>query len=75
MNHSSSFGYPGSTPSRPGAELRDLIAGQTFGTATHPFGSKVINPNDDSSLAGVAMNTIDFETFMVFDFWLTNERI
>jgi hypothetical protein len=51
------------------------ISGRTFGTQAHPFGRAVKNPNDDLRLASVAFNSIDFESWMVFDFFLTNERI
>jgi hypothetical protein len=49
--------------------------GRTFGTAAHPFGSAVTNPDTDLRLAAFAMNTIDFETGMVFDVWMTNNAI
>jgi hypothetical protein len=60
-----------------GQELsgRMLISGRTFGTQAHPFGRAVKGPNDDLRLASVAFNSIDFESWMVFDFFLTNERI
>ena len=51
------------------------ISGRTFGTQAHPFGRAVKNPNDDLRLASVAFNSIDFESWMVFDFFITNERI
>jgi hypothetical protein len=76
MNHFSSAGYPG-FDAQPGQELtcRASVSGQSFGTGRHPFGDAVTNPDDDLRLGSVAMNTIDFETFMVFDFFLTNERL
>jgi hypothetical protein len=76
MNHTASSGYPG-FDAVPGREVAcdTWIRGQTFGTANHPFGDAVVDPDDDLRLASVAMNTIDFETFMVFDFWLTNKHI
>jgi hypothetical protein len=51
------------------------IGGRTYGTSGHPFGSAVSNASDDLRLAAFAMNTIDVETFMVFDFFMTNEGI
>jgi hypothetical protein len=39
------------------------------------FGSAVTNPNTDLRLASFAMNTIDWETGMVFDVWMTNNAI
>lgn len=76
MNHTASSGFSG-FDAIPGQELscETTILGQTFGTAGHPFGTVVKNPNDDLRLGSVAMNTVDFDTFMVFDFFLTNERI
>jgi hypothetical protein len=35
----------------------------------------VSDPGDDLRLASSAMNTIDFDTFMVFDLFVTNRRI
>lgn len=49
------------------------LRGQTFGTAGNPFGAAA-EPND-IRLANFALNGIDFETFMVFDFFITNAKI
>ena len=49
--------------------------GQTFGTGGHSFGSAVKDPSADLRLASFALNTIDIETGMVFDVWMTNEAI
>jgi hypothetical protein len=75
-NHPSSSGVPG-FDAVPGQELvgGSRMAGRTFGTAHHPFGDAVADSNDDLRLAAVALNTIDFESRMVFDLWLTNKRI
>jgi Family of unknown function (DUF6081) len=74
--HLSSNSVPG-FDAVPGQELRCTMwaRGQTFGTAAHPFGSAVTDPNADLRLASFAMNTIDLETGMVFDVWMTNEAI
>ena len=76
MNHFSSGGYPG-FDALPGKQLvcQSTVSGQTFGTAANPFGAAVTNPQDDLRLASVAMNVIDFHTFMVFDVFYTNQRI
>jgi hypothetical protein len=60
-----------------GKELRFTmwVSGRTFGTAAHPFGAAVTDPTTDLRLASVAMNTIDYETGMVFDVWMTNHAI
>ena len=74
--HLSSNSVPG-FDAVPGQELQCNMwaRGQTFGTAAHPFGSAVTNPNTDLRLASFAMNTIDFATGMVFDVWMTNNAI
>ncbi len=61
----------------PGQELRCSMwaRGRTFGTAGHPFGKAVTDPDTDLRLAAFALNTLDFETGMVFDVWMTNSAI
>jgi hypothetical protein len=49
--------------------------GQTFGTGSHPFGAAVTDSEDDLRLACVAMNMLDYETFVVANFHLTNKGI
>ena len=56
-------------------QINMWACGRTFGTAAHPFGSAVTNPDTDLRLATFAMNTLDFETGMVFDVWMTNNAI
>lgn len=51
------------------------MSGRTFGTENHPFGAAVDNANDDLRLASFAMNTLDVESWMVFDFFFTNEKV
>jgi len=74
--HRSSNSIPG-FDAVPGHELQIgmWVRGRTFGTAAHPFGSAVTDPDADLRLASFAMNTIDFETGMVFDVWMTNNAI
>jgi hypothetical protein len=74
--HLSSNFYPG-YDATPGKELscNMWVRGQTFGTTGEPFGGAVTNPNTDLRLASFAMNTIDWETSMVFDVWITNNAI
>ena len=76
MNHLSSRGVAG-FDAVDGQELacESWISGETYGTGQHPFGDAVVNPDDDLRLASVAMNTIDMESWMVFDFFLTNQTI
>ena len=75
-NNIASAGVPG-FDAVPGQELacETRITGRTFGTAGHPFGRHVEDADDDLRLASVAFNAIDFETFLVADFFVTNERI
>src|SRR5438874_3729212 len=74
--HLSSNFYPG-FDAVSGQELQCNIwaRGRTFGTAQKPFGGAVTNPNTDLRLASFAMNTLDYETGMVFDVWMTNNAI
>jgi len=51
------------------------IDGQSYGNEFNPFAGAVTNPNDDVRLATPAMNTIDLETYLVSDFFFTNERV
>jgi uncharacterized protein DUF6081 len=75
-NAISSAGYPG-FDAVPGRELTfdSWVNGQSYGNEQHPFGSAVADPDDDIRLAASAMPTIDFETYLVSDFFLTNKRI
>jgi hypothetical protein len=75
-NNIASTSFPG-FDAVPGQELacETSLSGRTFGTAGHPFGERVQDPNDDLRLSGVAFNALDFETFLVADFFVTNERI
>ena len=76
MNHLASSGVPG-FDAVAGRELafQAGLSGESFGTAGHPFGAAVRDPGDDVRLAAAAMTAIDFDTFMVFDLFLTNRRI
>lgn len=76
MNHTASSGMPG-FDAVPGQTLScDVVmGGQTSGTRFHPFGGHVIDPDDDLRLASLAQVAIDFESYMVFDFFITNRRI
>jgi hypothetical protein len=60
-----------------GQELRCSMwaRGRTFGADRQPFGDAVVDPGADLRLASFAMNTLDFETGMVFDAWMTNNAI
>ncbi|CAL9626522.1 DUF6081 family protein [Streptomyces cellulosae] len=75
-SHTSSHGYPG-FDAVPGLVLscETTMSGRTYGTAGHPFGKAVKDPEDDLRLASVMLNTIDNETSTAFDFVITNKRI
>ena len=76
MNHKASSGYLG-FDSLPNSEVRceATLTGQIHGVDNHPFGGAVSQPNADARLAAFALNTADFETGMVFDFFFTNEKV
>src|SRR5262249_47038135 len=76
LNHQSTRGYPGFDVT-PGQTLtcEAWLSGRTFGTAAHSFGAAVSDPNDDVRLVCCALNTFDFETGLVCNFFLTNARI
>lgn len=75
-NHLATSGYPG-FDAVPGRELacETWVKARTYGNEGHPFGDEVINANDDLRLSAIGVNSIDFESFMVFDFFITNETI
>jgi Family of unknown function (DUF6081) len=76
MNHLSSSGVPGfDAPVGQKLVCQATLGGFTSGTGSHPFGSAVVDPHDDVRLASFALNTIDFQTYMVFDVFYTNKRI
>jgi len=76
MNHFSSQGVPG-FDAQWNYELScsTNMSGASYGNELHPFGGNVANPQSDVRLATYAMNTVDFESYMVFDFMFTNEMV
>jgi hypothetical protein len=76
MNHVSSKGFLG-FDAQPGRELScsARVSGQIFGAHAHPFGDAVEDPDADPRLGAVATSAFDPETFMIFNFLLTNHRI
>jgi hypothetical protein len=76
MNHLASTGVPG-FDAEDGKVLscESWVGGQTYGVENHPFGDAVNDASDDSRLAAFAMNAIDFETLMVFDFFMSEDTI
>ncbi|MEU8088836.1 DUF6081 family protein [Micromonospora sp. NPDC049101] len=74
--HQASTGLPGfdATPGRV-LSCSATFGGRTYGTGGHPFGAEVADPDDDLRLATAAINAFDAETYVVFDFFLTNKRV
>lgn len=76
VNHRSSKGFTGfDTLSGKTIHVEAVVGGRTFGTAGHPFGDAVRDPAGDFRLSAFAMVTMDTETNVVFDFFLTNNSI
>ncbi|MGR4881625.1 DUF6081 family protein [Streptomyces sp. LARHCF249] len=75
-NHKASTGVTG-FDAVPGQTLtcETRMAARTFGTEHHPFGAAVADPGTDLRLGAGALSVIDFETNVVFDFFVTNERV
>ena len=76
VNRKASSGFQG-FDAEPGRILsaEATVSGRTYGTAGHPFGDAVRDPEDDLRLAGAMLNTIDPETSVAFDFIMTNKRL
>ncbi|WP_240139750.1 DUF6081 family protein [Streptomyces sp. MUM 178J] len=75
-DHTSSAGFQG-FDAVPGQVLTcsTTLSVRTHGTEQHPFGFLARNPDTDLRLAAGGLSLIDFETGMVFDFFVTNGRI
>lgn len=46
-----------------------------FGASRHPYGDAVADPDTDLRLGAATLNVIDFESGMVFDFWITSRAV
>lgn len=75
-NHTASSGLAG-FDAVPGHVLscETTFGGRTFGTAGHPFGAEVADPDDDVRLAVPVFNLIDPETFVALEFAVTNKTV
>ncbi len=51
------------------------VRSRTFGTAAQPFGDAVPDPAADPRLGSLVLNVMDFETGMVFDFWVCEHLV
>jgi hypothetical protein len=75
-NHTATSGVPGfDAPTHGVLSFETWLTGSAFGNRQNPFGPAVVAPDDDVRLATYAFNCIDFETFMVFDTFLTDRRV
>jgi Family of unknown function (DUF6081) len=76
MNHFSTSGAVG-FDAVAGQELgcEAVISGQVFGTEAQPFGDAVMDPRADLRLGSVAISAFDADTFVIFNFVLTNELV
>jgi hypothetical protein len=74
MNHFSSAGFLG-FDAEAGKELvcEARMSGQVFGAEGHPFGAAVTDPAADPRLGTVVASAFDPETYLIFNFLLTNE--
>ncbi|CAK9783078.1 hypothetical protein CC85DRAFT_284169 [Cutaneotrichosporon oleaginosum] len=71
-NATSSAGYPGfDTAAGYVTSCEAQVGGRLFGTESNPFGASATDP----SLGFVGGVNGDFETFMIFDFALTNDGV
>ncbi|MDI3422617.1 DUF6081 family protein [Streptomyces luteolus] len=52
-----------------------VLSGRTYGTAAHPFGTAVRDPDSDLRLASVSAPIVDFESFVGIEFFLTNTKV
>ncbi|MER6343668.1 DUF6081 family protein [Streptomyces sp. NPDC001595] len=72
----SSQGFPGfDTPGTGKLACATRMAVRTTGTERHPFGAAVTSPRTDPRLAAGSLVTIDPETNLVFDFFVTDNRV
>jgi hypothetical protein len=76
MNHLSSQGVVG-FDAVPGQELacEAELSGQVYGAWGQPFHDAVENPDADPRIAAAAISAFDAETFVIFNFLVTNEMI
>jgi hypothetical protein len=58
-------------------ELRFLFraGARGFGLERHPYGEAVADPAVDFRLGSATLNVLDFETGLVFDFWISDGAI
>ena len=65
-----------SFPTEGGAlRIEFRASARTFGNAEHPFGDDVEDPLTDFRLGAATLNVMDFQTGLIFDFWITQNAI
>ncbi|MDT0306488.1 DUF6081 family protein [Streptomyces sp. DSM 44917] len=75
-DHMAGSGFPGyDAPASGQLVCEAVLSGRTFGTAEHPFGAEVTDPEDDLRLACTGLPVQDFETSLTLNFLLTNRRV
>ena len=76
MNHFSSGGFVG-FDAVAGQELvcEAEVSGQVFGGSGQPFGDAVADPEGDIRLGNAAISAFDPETFVIFNFIVTNTAL
>lgn len=62
-------------PAHGALSTRMTLSAELYGTAGHPYGGQVPDPDSSLRCGMAAMICIDMETGLVFDFALTNRRV
>jgi hypothetical protein len=62
-------------PERGEIALEATISSARLGLTPNPFGSQVLDAESDPRLAAVALVVLDADTGIVFDFFITNDKI
>ncbi|MCC3767134.1 DUF6081 family protein [Streptomyces sp. UNOC14_S4] len=71
-----STGLPGfDAPATGELTVRGELAARVFNARRHPFGDQVADAEGDPRLGAGALVTVDRETGLVFDFFVSNRRI
>ena len=69
-------GFPGfDVPAQGALRVEFRASGRTYGTDAHPFGDHVADPKTDLRLASGVLNAMDYESGVVFDFWITSAAV
>lgn len=48
---------------------------RSFGTSSHPYGEEIADPESDIRLGAASLHVLDFESGLVFDFWIGSRTI